>query len=109
MHKAAVRKRWWHPRALKCVACALGCVVAFSNPQKLAGAAPPCVASPTPSEHNEFLNGVRLYYRLAGLTGGTPVIFLHGGPGYNSYTFAHTAGKQLETRLSMVYLDQRGS
>src|SRR5690349_15243202 len=109
MVQVGLRKRRWHRRVLNYLACAVACVVALSLPQKLTGAAPPCVASPTPSEHNEFLNGVRLYFRLAGQTDGTPVIFLHGGPGYSSYTFAQSAGKRLEAKLSMVYLDQRGS
>ena len=40
-------------------------------------------------EHDVVVNGVRLWYRVAGAaTPGTPpVLFLHGGPGYNSYTF----------------------
>ena len=65
-------------------------------------------------EHNEVLNGVRLYYRMAGksidLAGrpSTPVIFLHGGPGYNSHSFATLAGPRLEQHLQMVYFDQRG-
>lgn len=57
-----------------------------------------------------LLNGVHLYYRVAG-TGApdaTPVIFLHGGPGYNSHSFAVQAGPLLEPHLKMVYLDQRG-
>jgi proline iminopeptidase len=61
-------------------------------------------------EHNEVLNGVRLYYRVAGKPApATPVVFLHGGPGYNSYSFARLAGPRLEPHLAMVYFDQRGS
>lgn len=103
------RRLWRNPHILEYLACVVASVVPFSIPSKLTGAAPPCVASPTPSEHNELLNGVRLYYRVAGLGDGTPVIFLHGGPGYSSYTFAQSAGKRLEAKLPMVYLDQRGS
>lgn len=89
---------------------ALFAIVLLSCCVVLKGAPPPCIASPAPSEHNVVLNGVRLYYRLAGPTTVTaPVIFLHGGPGYNSYSFAQTAGKRLETNLEMVYFDQRGS
>ena len=62
-------------------------------------------------EHNVVLNGVRLWYRVAG-TGAPdapPVLFLHGGPGYNSYSFAQIEGPLLEKQLRMIYLDQRGS
>jgi proline iminopeptidase len=55
------------------------------------------------------LNGVRLHYRVAGNPAGPPVVFLHGGPGYNSHSFATLAGPWLESRMQMVYLDQRGS
>jgi proline iminopeptidase len=61
--------------------------------------------------HEVVLNGVRLWYRVAG-TGAPqtpPVLFLHGGPGYNSYSFAQLEGPLLEKSLRMVYLDQRGS
>lgn len=53
--------------------------------------------------------GVRLWYRVAGVTHGEPVVFLHGGPGEGSQTFATFAGPSLERSLRMVYLDQRGS
>ena len=62
-------------------------------------------------EHQRVLNGVRLYYRVAGAEGPTwqaPVLFLHGGPGYNSYSFARLMGARLEKSRRMVYLDQRG-
>ena len=64
-------------------------------------------------EHNVVLNGIRLYYRVAGKpisdrTPTIPTIFLHGGPGYNSYSFATLAGNRLEPHLAMIYLDQRG-
>jgi len=65
----------------------------------------------TPGEHEQVLNGVRLYYRVAGegAPGQPPVLFLHGGPGYNSYSFSKLAGVRLEKSARMVYLDQRGS
>jgi proline iminopeptidase len=62
-----------------------------------------------PGEHRETINGVALWYRVAGQPTGTPVIFLHGGPGEGSETFATFAGPPLERSLRMVYLDQRGS
>lgn len=63
----------------------------------------------TTGQHRLAVGTVRLWYRIAGKPGGTPVIFLHGGPGEGSQTFARYAGPALEARLRMVYLDQRGS
>lgn len=62
-----------------------------------------------PGAHHAVVNDVRLWYRVAGREEGTPVVFLHGGPGQGSQTFAGYAGPALEQRLRMVYLDQRGS
>ena len=60
-------------------------------------------------EHQAVVNDVRLWYRVAGPAEGAPVVFLHGGPGQGSQTFARFAGPALERDLRMVYLDQRGS
>lgn len=60
-------------------------------------------------EHQAVVNDVRLWYRVAGPAEGVPVVFLHGGPGQGSQTFARFAGPALERDLRMVYLDQRGS
>lgn len=62
-----------------------------------------------PGEHHLVVGGVRLWYRVAGRTSGTPVVFLHGGPGQGSQSFATLAGPALERSHRMVYLDQRGS
>jgi proline iminopeptidase len=61
--------------------------------------------------HQVEVQGVRLWYRVAGRAapGAPPVVFLHGGPGQGSYHFAALAGAPLERSLRMVYLDQRGS
>ena len=63
------------------------------------------------SEHDVVVNGVRLWYRVAGAVapGAPPVVFLHGGSGYSSYSFAEIEGPLLEKQLRMIYLDQRGS
>jgi len=57
------------------------------------------------------LNGVRHWYKLAGRSArpAPPVVFLHGGPGGESYTFEMSAGRYLERSLRMVYFEQRGS
>ena len=69
------------------------------------------VAAVTSGDHNIIVDGVRLWFHVAGRTDGgvSPVVFLHGGPGYNSASFRIMAGPSLENALRMVYLDQRGS
>ena len=61
--------------------------------------------------HNVVLNEVRFWYRVAGQskTCAPPVIFLHGGPGYNSYSFSALIGPRLESALRIIYFDERGS
>ena len=61
--------------------------------------------------HEATINGARLWYRVAGNPSSPlpPVVFLHGGPGYNSYSFSALGGPRLEGALRMVYFDQRGS
>lgn len=63
------------------------------------------------TRHDAVIDGVRLTYwtSRAIKPGDVPVLFLHGGPGYNSYSFRMTAGKALDARYPMVYLDERGS
>jgi proline iminopeptidase len=53
---------------------------------------------------------VRLWYKVAGTAqaGQAPLLYLHGGPGYNSYSFEKTVGTQLERHVQMIYLDERG-
>lgn len=50
-----------------------------------------------------------LWYKVSGLASGPVVVYLHGGPGYNSYDFEKSVGHKLEKKVRMVYLDQRGS
>lgn len=68
------------------------------------------VPEPLSTGSNSFSSGaVTLRYRVAGKTGGPPVIYLHGGPAEGSQGFALTVGPLLERQLRMVYLDQRGA
>lgn len=53
-------------------------------------------------------DGVRIWYRLAGREGAPVIAFLHGGPGYNSFTFEKGVGALLERNYRVLYLDQRG-
>ena len=87
---------------LRLVLCALAAMVAAPT---LAQTRAPL----TPGLHDTLINGVRLSYRVAGPARGTPVVFLHGGPGQGSQTFARFAGPPLERAHRMIYLDQRGS
>lgn len=48
-----------------------------------------------------------LYVEVAGEETGKPILYLHGGPGYNSFSFRDLLGDSLEQHL-MVYADQRG-
>ena len=68
-------------------------------------------AAPIPGAHDVVVDGVRLWYRVAGAgaPGAPPVVFLHGGPGQGSEHFDALVGPHLEPTLRMVYLDQRGS
>jgi proline iminopeptidase len=52
-------------------------------------------------------DGVNLYAKVAGQ--GLPCVFIHGGPGSGSQVIETLAGKGLEQRFQMIYLDQRGS
>ncbi len=57
--------------------------------------------------HLEELNGVELYFEDTGPRDAPAIIYLHGGPGYNSYAFQDIVGEHL-SRYRVVYLDQRG-
>lgn len=91
----------------------LGCAVLCALVAACTHHAPLALGTEQPlaaGEHQRVLNGVRLYYRIAGDAPAerAPVLFLHGGPGYNSYSFARLMGTRLEKSRRMVYLDQRG-
>ncbi|HEX9947088.1 MAG TPA: alpha/beta hydrolase [Allosphingosinicella sp.] len=71
----------------------------------------PLPAALRPGIHEAGLNGVRHWYKVAGQSAASvpPVVFLHGGPGGNTYNFEATAGALLERTLPVVYFEQRGS
>src|SRR5690625_4256849 len=48
-----------------------------------------------------------LYVEAVGPEDGQPVYYLHGGPGYNSFSFRDLLGDSLEEQL-LLYADQRG-
>src|SRR5687767_3233368 len=90
--------RSWMRRLLFLLLCLLAAPAAAEDRTALA-----------PGIHETVVNGVRLWYRVAGRERGVPVVYLHGGPGQGSQSFAKFAGPELEKGLRMVYLDQRGS
>ncbi|MEP6262500.1 MAG: alpha/beta hydrolase [Gillisia sp.] len=51
-------------------------------------------------------DGVELYVKIEG--SGTPLLFLHGGPGSASLWFEKLSGDFIEEHFTVVYLDQRG-
>lgn len=59
-------------------------------------------------EHLEVVNGVELFFEDTGPVGAPAVLYLHGGPGYNSFSFQDLAGEFL-TGYRVVYLDQRAT
>ncbi len=59
------------------------------------------------NEYVEELNGVELFFADSDTPNAPVIVFLHGGPGYNSYSFQDIAGESLE-QYRMIYLDQRG-
>jgi proline iminopeptidase len=70
-------------------------------------AAPPGAST---GEHRvKTSDGVQLWYRVAGVESGVPVLFLHGGPGEGSQAMQALGGPALEKKFRMIYLDQRGS
>lgn len=52
-------------------------------------------------------DGVELYVKVEGK--GTPLLYLHGGPGSGSYWFEKFFGDFMENQFTVVYLDQRGT
>lgn len=61
--------------------------------------------------YEAHLNGADLYFEVVGegQAGVPPLVYLHGGPGYNSFSFRELLGERLEDLgRRVVYLDQRG-
>ncbi len=55
----------------------------------------------------EHLNGADLYFEVAGPQEAPVIVYLHGGPGYNSHSFRTLFGDRLEA-FRVIYLDGRG-
>jgi CubicO group peptidase (beta-lactamase class C family)/pimeloyl-ACP methyl ester carboxylesterase len=54
-------------------------------------------------------DGVRVWYKVAGPNDAPVIAYLHGGPGYNAYAFEMSAGRLLEEKFRVLYIDQRGA
>lgn len=106
MSEDRVRVRTLLRRSLHAI---LGCAAA-SGP-RLSAQSAAAERGLDPGVHETTINGARLWYRVAGSSTSSvaPVVFLHGGPGGNSYSFSVLEGPRLERSLRMVYFDQRGS
>lgn len=63
----------------------------------------------TEERYVEQLNGTQLYFEVVGPEDDfqPPLFFLHGGPGYNSYSFRELFGDYLLER-TVIYADMRG-
>lgn len=62
---------------------------------------------PAAPYYTETSDGTKLFTKVSG--SGDLCIYVHGGPGMWSDSFENLKGKNLESRLKMVYYDQRGS
>jgi proline iminopeptidase len=59
------------------------------------------------TEYLEEINGVELFFADSGTENAPVIVFLHGGPGYNAYSFQDIAGEYFD-HYRVIYLDQRG-
>lgn len=60
-------------------------------------------------EYHIQINSIKHWLRIEGCENGTiPLVFLHGGPGGNHYTFERTTGHTLSQKRTVVYYEQRG-
>ena len=72
-----------------------------------AAAAAPASNAPPPGEERLAVNGGRIWYRVVGSGNATPVILLHGGPGYSS--FYMRSMEALSADRPVVRYDQLGA
>lgn len=64
-------------------------------------------ADPTGPRKLSTSDGVDLHVDVAGT--GPPCIYVHGGPGQGAQSFQRMRGDALQSFLTMIYVDQRGS
>lgn len=66
----------------------------------------PAHAANTDSLYLTTSDSVKLFVKRSGK--GKPVLFIHGGPGSNSYYFEKEGGDVFSKDVQLIYLDQRG-
>ena len=60
-------------------------------------------------EYHIQINSIKHWIKIEGVENETiPLVFLHGGPGGNHYTFERTTGHNLSQKRTVVYYEQRG-
>jgi proline iminopeptidase len=60
-------------------------------------------------EYHIQINSIKHWIKIEGCENETiPLVFLHGGPGGNHYTFERTTGHNLSQKRTVVYYEQRG-
>jgi proline iminopeptidase len=64
-------------------------------------------SQPTGPRKLSTSDGVELHVDVAGT--GPPCIYVHGGPGQGAQSFQRMRGDALQSFLTMIYVDQRGS
>jgi len=93
------------------IVVALGITVGFIPKKTLARfrspEAAPVIAAAGPSDAYLYVEGRRIWYKVTGTGTGTPVILLHGGPGYPSFSLKPL--EALGNDRPVVRYDQLGS
>ncbi len=84
-------------------------VICFTCLVSLGSVSSAQVADHFDEDHYLSVKGTKLHFRVRGHDKGNPyLVILHGGPGSSGLEF-YPWGSQLEPKLNVVYLDQRGS
>src|ERR1700741_1242026 len=65
-----------------------------------------CQSHPVDSLYISTSDSVKLFVKRSG--NGYPVLFIHGGPGSNSFYFEKEGGDVFSKKVQLIYLDQRG-
>lgn len=93
------------------VALSQACAPARVAPPPTRVAARGCSAEQRLHAGGEFAtarDGVPIWFKLNGKADAPTLAFVHGGPGYNSFTFEQSSGRLLEKSFHVLYFDQRG-
>jgi len=86
---------------------AVGCKKEPPPPADTTSSAAPVASALPPGEARLAVDGGRIWYRVVGSGNATPVILLHGGPGYSSFYMRSMEALSADRRV--VRYDQLGS